>query len=93
MGVKAMNPTVLLIPLCGLTVLGAGMLAGRLGEGTAVRAGGAVLFLFGGFAILTILFARRMKAFVDGLAAQARDRDAGRDAQSTQSDREGDGPR
>ena len=88
-----MNPTVLLIPLCGLTVLGAGMLAGRLGEGTAVRAGGAVFFLFGAFAILTILFARRMKAFVDQLAADARAEDAGKNAESTQSNREGDGPR
>ncbi|TRO95601.1 hypothetical protein FKB34_08320 [Glycocaulis profundi] len=68
-----MNPTVLLIPLCGITVLGAGLLAGRLGEGTALRAIGTAMLLFGAFGILTLLFARRLKVFVDQLAAGAKD--------------------
>jgi hypothetical protein len=74
-----MNPTVILIPLCGITVLGAGLLAGRLGEGTALRAIGAAMLLFGAFGILTLLFARRMKAVVDQLAAGAKGGETDRD--------------
>lgn len=67
-----MNPTVLLIPLCGVTILGAAMLAGRFGDETAPKAIGAALFLLGAASIGTILFARRLKVWVDSLAASAR---------------------
>lgn len=67
-----MNPTILLIPLCGVTILGAAMLAGRFGDETAPKAIGAALFLLGAASIGTILFARRMKAWVDRLAEDQR---------------------
>jgi hypothetical protein len=52
-------------------VIGAAMLAGRLGEGTGVQAFGAALLLFGAAGILTTIGARRMKRAVDAMAEQA----------------------
>lgn len=70
-----MNPTVILIPLCGLVILGAAILSGRFGEETGLRAIGLALLLFGAAGIGTLLFARRLKLWVDGLAENARKAD------------------
>lgn len=70
-----MNPTVILIPLCGLVILGAAILSGRFGDGTGLRAIGLALLLFGAAGIGTLLFARRLKLWVDGLAENARKAD------------------
>lgn len=70
-----MNPTIILIPLCGCVILGAAMLSGRFGESTASRAIGLALLLVGAGGIGTLLFARRLKVWVDGLAANARKAD------------------
>lgn len=70
-----MNPTVILIPLCGLVILGAAILSGRFGDETGLRAIGLALLLFGAAGIGTLLFARRLKVWVDGLAENARKAD------------------
>ncbi|MGY6662200.1 MAG: hypothetical protein ACXIVO_07745 [Glycocaulis sp.] len=70
-----MNPTVILIPLCGLVILGAAILSGRFGDETGLRAIGLALLLFGAAGIGTLLFARRLKLWVDGLAENARKAD------------------
>ncbi|KPP83191.1 MAG: hypothetical protein HLUCCA04_03690 [Oceanicaulis sp. HLUCCA04] len=76
--VGPMNPTIILIPLCGVTILGAAILSGRFGEGTGLRAIGIALLLFGAAGIGTLLFARRLKVWVDGLADNARKADRDR---------------
>lgn len=70
-----MNPTVILIPLCGIVILGAAILSGRFGDETGLRAIGLALLLFGAAGIGTLLFARRLKLWVDGLAENARKAD------------------
>jgi len=68
-GVK-LGQTVLLLG-AGAVVLGAAMLAGRLGDETGLRAVGAALLLFGAAGILTTIGARRMKRAVDAIAEDA----------------------
>lgn len=70
-----MNPTIILIPLCGIVILGAAILSGRFGEGSGLRAIGLALLLFGAAGISTLLFARRLKVWVDGMAENARKAD------------------
>lgn len=66
-----MNPTIILIPLCGIVILGAAMVSGRFGEDTGLRAIGLALLLFGASGLGTLLFARRLKVWVDALAQGA----------------------
>lgn len=70
-----MNPTIILILLCGLVILGAAILSGRFGDETGLRAIGLALLLFGAAGIGTLLFARRLKVWVDGLAENERKAD------------------